>query len=503
VDSTGVTFNYANYNAIKVGFYDNTCNWKKPTSMRFLFNTSNYYPNYDKSISFEKLRFRYDAPTVPLINVSGSKTFCEGDSVRLTSSISNTYLWSNGSINQSITVKTSGNYTVTVKDIKGCPLPSAPSTINVNNAPIASITTNKSTTFCEGDNVVLSASNGASFLWSNNETSSSITVSNSGTYNLIVKDNIGCTSLPSNNVSIVVNPLPTAPIITSNKITTFCEGDTITLTSSLANSYLWSNNQTTQSIQVLGAGDYFVKALNIFGCSAVSTKTSTIMNVIPKTVITTNGPTTFCEGESVVLTASPALAYLWSNNETTQSITVDAPGDNYVVTKDINQCLSISPKTTISVNPIPAVPTIQVNGDQLNSNYQNGNQWFLNNNLLPGETSQTLLVKQNGFYSVHVSNTSNCQSVSDPYHFTNSTMVSSNNLKTDLNIVPNPGTGIFQIIQTRVEPFSITIYNAIGEIVYQAMEASTTLDLSMFAKGIYHFEFETNTSKINKKVVLN
>ena len=59
-------------------------------------------------------------PTTPTITAGGPLTFCAGDSVILTSSTGTTYLWSNGATTQSITVSTSGIYSVQITNAAGC-----------------------------------------------------------------------------------------------------------------------------------------------------------------------------------------------------------------------------------------------------------------------------------------------------------------------------------------------------------------------------------------------
>ena len=107
----------------------------------------------------------------------------------------------------------------------------------------------------------------------------------------------------------------------------------VTVTGNGLDQYQWSNNATTQSITVTTAGTYTVTVTDWQGgpCTATASKTVTVNPSLNPT-ITANGPTTFCIGGSVTLTASPAQIYQWSNGQNTQSITVTQPG-NYWVTE--------------------------------------------------------------------------------------------------------------------------------------------------------------------------
>jgi hypothetical protein len=71
--------------------------------------------------------------------------------------------------------------------------------------------------------------------------------------------------------------------------------------------------------------------------------------------ITANGPTTVCSGESVELSASSQLCagpytYLWSNGETTESITVTESGDYSVTVSGANGCSGVSSATNVTVS---------------------------------------------------------------------------------------------------------------------------------------------------------
>ena len=214
------------------------------------------------------------------------------------------------------------------------------------------------TTFCQGGSVTLTSSAATSYLWSNGATTQSINVSASGTFTVTAYNAAGCASLPSTATTVTVNPLPSTPTISAGGATTFCAGGSVTLTSSAATSYLWSNGATTQSITVNASGTFTVVVKNANGCSSATSATTTVtVNPLPATpTIGASGATTFCAPGSVTLTSIAATSYLWSNAATTQSITVSASGTFTVVVKNANGCSSAaSAATVVTVNPLPTV----------------------------------------------------------------------------------------------------------------------------------------------------
>jgi N-acetylneuraminic acid mutarotase len=80
-----------------------------------------------------------------------------------------TYLWSTGETSPSIIASQSGNYTVTVVDGQGCSATSSPIVLNASVLPTPTIASSDSTSFCEGDQVVLSANPGTdTWTWKSN-----------------------------------------------------------------------------------------------------------------------------------------------------------------------------------------------------------------------------------------------------------------------------------------------------------------------------------------------
>jgi gliding motility-associated-like protein len=91
--------------------------------------------------------------------------------------------------------------------------------------------------------------------------------------------------------------------------------------------------------------NYYV-ALNNGNCESVRVAVAATINNIPaQPSITISGPTTFCPGESVILTASAATGFMWSTGATTQQVTVNSAGDYSVSVSDANGCTSPASNT--------------------------------------------------------------------------------------------------------------------------------------------------------------
>ncbi|HVT05503.1 MAG TPA: FG-GAP-like repeat-containing protein [Thermoanaerobaculia bacterium] len=211
------------------------------------------------------------------------------------------------------------------------------------------------TTFCSGGSVALMATAGSSYLWSNGATTQSISVIQSGNYSVMVTNGSGC-SATSQVTTITVTPPPVA-MITASGPTTFCAGGSVTLTAPAAASYQWSNGATTQSIVVTQSGTYTVTASATNGCSTTSDPVRVSVSALPDATVVASGPTAFCAGGSVTLTAPTAASYQWSNGATTQSIVVTQGGAYSVTLSSASGCGARSEPLTVRVNPVPTFMT--------------------------------------------------------------------------------------------------------------------------------------------------
>ncbi|MEL4457186.1 T9SS type A sorting domain-containing protein [Lutimonas vermicola] len=286
-------------------------------------------------------------------NAGSDVTIDEGDSITLTASGGNSYLWNTGATTSSITVSplSTQNYTVTASS-NGC---DDTDTVRVNvNATTGSVTANAGSdvSICEGENTKLTASGGSNYSWSTGATTSSITVSpnSTQTYTVTVSDSNG--NSDTDDVLVTVNSVNA----NAGSDVIINEGDSVTLTASGGNSYLWNTGATTSSITVspLSTQTYSV-SITQNGCEATDEVKVTV-NPNTGSVTANAGPDmSICSGESITLTASGGSTYLWNTGATTNSIRVSPNStQTYIVTASDSNGNSDSDDVNVTVNSVTA-----------------------------------------------------------------------------------------------------------------------------------------------------
>ena len=183
-------------------------------------------------------------PSNVTANAGADVTICGGSVTTLTASGGDEYLWNTGATTASINVSPTATsiYTVTVTIGEDSDTDSV--VVTVNAAPEAHA--GNDAVIEKGQSVVLTASGGTSYVWSNGSTSQSITVNpdTTTTYSVEVFQN-GCSSEDSVIVEVI------EPIIAdAGRDVTICKGESIELTASGGSKYNWSTGEITKSIIV-------------------------------------------------------------------------------------------------------------------------------------------------------------------------------------------------------------------------------------------------------------
>ena len=296
-------------------------------------------------------------------------------------------------------------YYVSQKNAAGDESPRAMITVTVNALPATpTISASGSTTFCTGGSVDLTSSSTTGNLWSNNATASTITVSNSGSFSVTVTDGNSCSATSTSiNVNVSNAPIPT---ITATS-TSACSGDTVILTSSTADSYVWSTGETTQSIAVTAtSAGITVTTMNVNACNGVGMSQ-------PTTVTFTTTPTaagSFTTSGNVATFANASTgagSYSWdfgdfSNSSASAPTHAYAANGAYTVTLTaINgNCTST---TSFTVNISVALDELQ--GTTLNLYPNPANQEV--NIALNGAALESVVIVDQFGRTVKVSNVSN------------------------------------------------------------------------------------------------
>lgn len=184
--------------------------------------------------------------------------------------------------------------------------------------------------------------------------------------------------------------------------------------------YLWSTGKTTQTITGLSVGTYKLTVTDKDGQTASAQ--AAITQPAALSVALNSGNLTCIKTDlNIKATVSGGTAgytYLWSTSETTQQITVDAPGTYSVTVTDANECNKSSSvaitqdiqEPTVSIDPPGLIscaqPVIEINATVFPANSQL--LWSTNGgNIVSGKNSLKPLVNKPGIYTLTATNPAN------------------------------------------------------------------------------------------------
>jgi gliding motility-associated-like protein len=272
----------------------------------------------------------------PIASINGSTTICSGYPATLSASGGNnnvpySYLWNTGSQATSITVNptTTSTYTVTISLGSACK-DTATATLYTVPSPTATITGN--TTLCGGNSATLTASGGNYYVWSNNSSATTITVTPavSSTYS-VTTGNGFCTH--DTSVLVFVSPPPVASITGPHDI---CDGSSGTFSGHGGGTYAWNTGSTNAVINPTTAGNYSV-VVTIGACTDTA-YTNLVVHPLP--TVDASADVTIVQGQSTDISATGANVYVWNGFAPGQSMSVSPQYTSvYCVTgTDANNC---------------------------------------------------------------------------------------------------------------------------------------------------------------------
>lgn len=347
------------------------------------------------------------------------------------------------------------------------------------------------------------------------------TVSSSGIYYVAVSaiNSGGNSQLVWDDLSITIpcqHPGNTLPL-SFNGAQTICQGQTVTISATGANTYSWSNGATGNAIQIspMTNTNYTVSGTStVSGCQGTAIHQLVVNPAPPVSIVSLQQA--ICSGKSATLIASGANSYSWSTGSNAVMISVSPTSGNTtysVIGSNATGCQSTA-TTQILVNPSPIVSAtgqtlicnghnavLTANGAGQGGSYEwlSGVMYFGNTVVLSPTVTTTYLLKG--------TDANGCEGVAqvavavDPC-----TGIQEAGAGQGLMAVyPNPNDGVFTVAGSENGTKKIEVMDMTGRIVLSEAAAGSAVQVNItgLSKGVYYVKISTETASQVVKVVKN
>jgi PKD repeat protein len=299
----------------------------------------------------------------PIFQIGNDTTICAGKTVRLKSGFSNAgynHVWSDGSLEPFLDVKSAGEYTVDVfNTATQC---GYRDTIVVSTSPSPNAFLGRDTFACNNVPIAIKAPNPGTYtyVWDNGTAGATRTVTTNGVNKIWVdvtdvSNAFGCKATDTILVTL-------ASLVKPNigpDVVTCTNPQSIGVAAGNDLEYRWSNGGTTNNIMVTETNDYILTVTQVnTTCSYLDTVKVTFRTNPPLDL----GPDIFtCKNDPITITANTGwTTYSWSNGFNVNKITVTpSPGDNFYtlnVTGPCGNASKVKKVTYLSTAPDVSLP---------------------------------------------------------------------------------------------------------------------------------------------------
>ncbi len=315
----------------------------------------------------------------PPLSLGVDTSGCAGASITLNAGAGYvSYLWSNGSAAQTITVTVTGVYWIRVTDGFGC---IGEDSINVSITTNLNVTLGADIDTCNGALVILDAGAGPYvYQWQDGSTDQQLAVTTTGTYSVSITDQNSCDA--SDTIVVTFHPFPTVSVSADQNM--FCAGDSAILMADSGHAaYDWSNGATTQSTAVTATGNYSCTVTSAFGCATVSSGIGITVWPQPAQPVVV--------GDKEELTSTAGDNYWWyvdsvlSDTSNSRTIIPAVPGMYQVQIISDDGCMSLLSdafEVVLGVEETDIPQFISPNGDGINDIFRIANLEDLADNIL-------------------------------------------------------------------------------------------------------------------------
>lgn len=289
---------------------------------------------------------------------------CEGDTVLLDpGTLAAQFLWNTGDTMQTLAVVASGTYILQATN-GYC---SDADTVQAifNPGPVNAL---QDDTACVGQTLTLDAGNpGATYAWSNGQSTQTIPVSSTGQYTVTVTGTNGCTA----QFSAQANFIP-PPVVQLGADTVLCAEQPLVLDAGNPGStYQWNTGATSRTWMPTASGTYSVSVDN--GYCSVTDEIHVIFNPIPVRMATHQYYTCLDDDPHAVEidAGNPDCTFLWDDGKTTPRIMANSYGWHSVrITNSFGCTIADSALVNEFCRPTLFIPnTFTPNGDGRNDEW--------------------------------------------------------------------------------------------------------------------------------------
>lgn len=268
----------------------------------------------------------------PEVHIIGADSLCADQLSAVTASGADSYVWSTQSTSLSIVVQPGRSYWLKGTAANGC---STTDSITVRSLQVPVVSIEGPTEACYGDNVVLTATEGYSYHWSDGSSNSTLPIyaTESDTYQVTAVNVHDCYATATASLTVY-------PVYDTSISVICCTNDL---------PYLYHGHSFTQN------GTYEVHLSTVHGCDSVVHLTLTILES-PYAII--SGITDICPGSSTSLSANGNGTFRWSTGATRSPITVNTPGWYVLTVTATNGCKAYD---SVEVAHLP-LPNVTISG---------------------------------------------------------------------------------------------------------------------------------------------
>ena len=401
-----------------------------------------------------------------------------------------------------------------------CTSPRTTVTATIKAKPTAGLSPTGNINLCNNDEELLTATGGGTYSWLRNgniiarQSNATLSVSQTDPYRAIVTAANGCKDT-SATANIIVQP---DPVVFLGNDTAYCGNIPYTLNAGNAGAtFLWNNNSTASTLNVLNPGQYSVTVTNTYNCSSSDTINITHY---PYPIVNLGNDTIICRVQPLILDAANAgAAYAWNNNATTQTISVNQAGTYSVTVTNGFSCVG-KDSINVTLQPIPNnygfdfEPLFNVHPGRVRFRPINANPnytylWNFGDSSTSNVTVVTHDFLASGVYNVTLVASDGCTDSLEQLEisvdlYTN--VVKVNKAAIAVKVYPNPSSNVLNVLLESKDATirSLSVFNVLGQQLMQVPSRSKQstqeqISLDNLASGAYIIRIETDKGIVNRK----